>query len=672
MLRAAFVLAVSAGLASGGAMLAGQVIVNTGSPAPAEAPRRTGTSAISGVVRDGSSGRPVAGAVVTLSTSPRSRTPAIDRMATDGAGRFVFTGLAAGDDYYVHAGRMGYFDGGYGRDRPSQEALAQILVGEGQWFSRADVQLWKPGAIAGTVVDEAGEPVVGVPIRALPLIKLAGVEHVAAGIITTTDDRGAYRLTGLVPGRYLVQVPSVQAAVPAGLSPYEVIGMTAEQYANAARLGREPPLPATMPVDRSHALAFGQYVTPPISGGTIGRAYPPAFYPGVRAVADAVAVEPRHGEDLTGIDLRLQPEATARVSGRVVGPPDQIAGLVLRLVPPGSEGLAHGGEAATTLVGNDGAFAFLNVPLGAYTLVAARSVMQYHFVPSGSNLDATLPEPPGFNRSRMGAGDIPSAPRGVGYAYAALGGDDRSWAHVPVAVDAGGIDNLIVELVPTVAVRGRVVWESGEPDPPTFTRMTPSGPVRGRAEALPVYADPADGNPALGMPRGEYTIATNEFIVEGLKVGTYLLRIVGAPIVKSVVWNGRDHSERGFDASEGHDFDGVVVTVTDRTATLAGTVRREDGATASGATVLAFPADRARWARFGFAPARLRAVTADSSGRYSLGVPAGEYFVVAVDAVPVDGWQDSAYLARAAIGANPIRVDWNETHTQDAVVRTIR
>jgi hypothetical protein len=46
--------------------------------------------------------------------------------------------------------------------------------------------------------------------------------------------------------------------------------------------------------------------------------------------------------------------------------------------------------------------------------------------------------------------------------------------------------------------------------------------------------------------------------------------------------------------------------------------------------------------------------------------------VVAVDAVPIDGWQDSAYLARAAVGANPIRVDWNATHTQDAVVRTIR
>ncbi|HUF48257.1 MAG TPA: carboxypeptidase-like regulatory domain-containing protein [Vicinamibacterales bacterium] len=662
------VLTVAVGIVhEGGAAGRQVVVVNSGGLAPT-APRPPGTSAISGVVRDGTTGRPVTGAVVTLSTHARLRTPTVDRMATDSEGRFVFTKVAAGDDYHLHVARIGYFDGGYGREGPGPTTGAAVVVADGQWFDRADVELWKPGAVTGRVIDEAGEPLVGVPVRALPLIMLAGVEHVVAGLITTTDDRGAYRLTGLVPGRYLVQVPSVQAAVPAGSAPLELVGLTRAQYENAERAGRAPTLPATIGVDAGVALAVGQYLTPPGAA----RAYAPTLYPSARSISAAVVIEPEYGRDLTGIDIRVEPVATARVSGQVVGPPDQLAGLVLRLVPPGSEGLAYGAEAATAVVGAGGRFSFVNVPLGTYTLMAGRSVMQYHYTPMGNNLQATLPDPPGFSRSGMGAGSIPSAPPSVGYGYVTSRGEETTWAQVPVAVDAGGHDNLIIELRPTVTVRGRVIWEGGEAEPPRFTRITPTGPVAGIAERLPVYADPADGNAALGLPRGDYTIATKEFSVSGLKVGTYLLRIQGAPTIKSVTWNGRDLGEVGFDAAAGHDFNDVVVTVTNRLATIGGVVRNADGQAVPGSTVIAFPTDRRQWARFGFAPSRLRAGVADSGGAYELSIPAGQYFVMAVDELPLAGWQHAGFLALAAAGAEMIRVDWTEQITRDVVLRSIR
>jgi hypothetical protein len=518
------------------------------------------------------------------------------------------------------------------------------------------------------VVDEVGEPVVGVPVRALPLIRIAGSEHVAAGIITTTDDRGAYRLTGLGPGRYLVQVPSVQAAVPAGATPVELLGMTRASYDTAVRGGRAPALPAPIGVDDRVALAVGQYLTPPGAA----RAYPPTLYPSARTVGDAVAVEPAYGRDISGIDIHLDPVATARVAGRIIGAPDQLTGLILRLVPPGSEGLAFGGEAATAMAGPGGTFTFVNVPLGAYTLVAGRSIVQYHFAPLGNNVDATLPNAPGFDGGGMGAGSLPSAAPGIGYNYVRSKLDDTAWAQIPVSVEAGGLDDLVVELRPTVSVRGRVVWEGGEPEPPISTRITPTGRVTGRADFLPVFADPADGHPALGLPRGEYQIATQEFEIGGLKVGQYLLRIQGAPLIRSVVWNGRDLTTAGFDASLGHDFNDVVVTVTDRLASISGIVRNADGQTVAGSTVLAFPTDRALWARFGFVPDRLRSSETDSSGSYTLTLPAGQYFLTAVDTLPAEGWRHAAFLAQTGANAQTIRVDWSDVRTQDLAVRSIR
>ena len=66
-----------------------------------------------------------------------------------------------------------------------------------------------------------------------------------------------------------------------------------------------------------------------------------------------------------------------RVSGTVVGPPEALAQLSLRLVPAGLEELGLGGEAATTLVSSDGSFTFLNVAAGSYVVDVVRGHSEY-------------------------------------------------------------------------------------------------------------------------------------------------------------------------------------------------------------------------------------------------------------------------------------------------------
>ncbi len=567
------------------------LIASAGAAALAQAPQTqkppqagAGTGAISGVVLDGSTNQPIAGAIVTLSTSARGFQGIVLRLATDSAGRFVFSRLPSASAYYLHVLQFGYFDGGYGRDVPATTEGRPIALDDGEWFNGAKIQLSRPASIAGRVIDEAGEPVVGAFVRVLPQVLVAGLTQTAAGPVTRTDDRGVYRVGGLAPGKFIVSFPSVQIAVPADASPLALANLPPERYA----AGLTPAIPNTVAVDASASLVVGNYPVSPSRDGR-AQAYPPMFYPSARTISEAGIVEVRYGEERGGIDFQLRPEATARVSGRVVGPVEAYTGLTLRLVPKGSEGLGLGSEVASALVGADGAFTMLHVPVGDYTLLSGQSTMQYHYAPGGSNLQTELPSPPAYS-GLSGAGNIGGATTGVGYTFNSQAGDRVHWGRMPLSVNAPEVKDIVLDLTPGIAVRGRVVWESGSPQPMTVASGAAGGPPPPPTN-YPLYADPADGNAELGLPAGTYNIKTHEFEVTGLRPGLYRLRIGGAPNAKSITWNGRDLTYEPFDASQGHDFDGVVVTVTDKTATIEGSVRDESGNRVRTAAVLAFPTD---------------------------------------------------------------------------------
>src|SRR5436190_14768879 len=196
---------------------AAQVVIPSSAAPPG--PR---TAMIVGQVVDASTGGPVPEAVVTL-TMPRyfnNPTAPNERVMADGEGRFFFTDLPAGE-YYLGVTKDGYARGSYGQRQPCGQNLP-FTLGEGERSSDVTLRVWKYGVIAGTVVDEAGEPVVGVGVRALIKNVVAGrTQYGNAEVISelvpaaTTDDRGMFRLPQLSPGTYVVVVPSTHTTLPA-------------------------------------------------------------------------------------------------------------------------------------------------------------------------------------------------------------------------------------------------------------------------------------------------------------------------------------------------------------------------------------------------------------------------------------------------------------------------
>ncbi len=71
------------------------------------------------------------------------------------------------------------------------------------------IALYRGGVVAGRVLDEFGEPAVGVEIEVLRREPGEGdgsgsVRTTSSPITPTTDDTGAFRVWGLAPGDYLV------------------------------------------------------------------------------------------------------------------------------------------------------------------------------------------------------------------------------------------------------------------------------------------------------------------------------------------------------------------------------------------------------------------------------------------------------------------------------------
>ncbi|HEX5070250.1 MAG TPA: carboxypeptidase-like regulatory domain-containing protein [Vicinamibacterales bacterium] len=601
------------------------------------------TGAISGVVIDGATGKPIGGASVSFwsfdSQDPRSYQQS---MLTDPKGRFVFLRLPRTDGCNVYASRSGYASGAVGLDA-GFGAVAMALK-EGEWVPNVTLTLWRNGGISGRVVDELNEPVVGIPVRALRVIFAAGVPHVAAGPIGTTDDRGMYRIASLRPGKYLVMVPSVQSSAPASSSPLTLAGRSSD----AATDGRPPinDLGLNIGGDR---LVIGNYVTPPPATDRV-MVYPTVFYPGARVLTSATPIDLAPGEEKGGVDVALQPVPAVRVSGTVISAGPLDPNFVLRLVPRGSEDLGVGSEQATALVSASGAFTFLGVPSGSYTLDAGSNVTRL----GGS---VWGPPTPGMLHTVFGFAPAPSVSDGAGLVMQRKDVIEREWVELPIDVGADDLSGVRITLRPSVNVSGEIVWDG----PPG---QLPS-----------VLIEPADGEPWLYPTRTTLggPLATRQFSMTGLRAGEYVIRptyygadafsTAPSATVVRIVANGQDVTTRTIDTTSG-DISGVVVTMTTRATRISGSVRdvTEPGRQTS---VIAFPVEKRQWSRYGFTPLTIKAASF-AGPRYTLtGLPPGEYFVVAVDAASGGAWRDPAWLEAASRVATRVTLKWDEPVTID-------
>ncbi|MGD0577513.1 MAG: carboxypeptidase-like regulatory domain-containing protein, partial [Bryobacteraceae bacterium] len=177
-----------------------------------------GSGSIAGKVVDATTGAPLHRArVVVHLEGPRNvwgMTP------SDGDGRFVLRALPPGK-YRIDVSRRGYGRMAYGARRPSGEGRV-IELGAGENIADLTIRLPRLGVITGTVTGADGEPLTQASVQALRRQFARGKLGWAPWRYAQTDDKGRFRLFGVVPGRYLVSaskqfetIPLVNTADPA-------------------------------------------------------------------------------------------------------------------------------------------------------------------------------------------------------------------------------------------------------------------------------------------------------------------------------------------------------------------------------------------------------------------------------------------------------------------------
>jgi hypothetical protein len=184
-------------LLSTAALVAGQGPAQT-APSPAQ----VGTAVLEGVVRRADTRIPIDGVTVSLSGASGRAT-----VITDTAGRFRFANLAA-TTYNLTAGRDGYAVPDARPDELRSETARATVIVSDQKTTQSLLELLPGGRVSGRVYDTKGQPLANVQV--LPFIERysAGrrtliVPQSASGV--KTDDRGEFRMWGLIPGQYYLR-----------------------------------------------------------------------------------------------------------------------------------------------------------------------------------------------------------------------------------------------------------------------------------------------------------------------------------------------------------------------------------------------------------------------------------------------------------------------------------
>lgn len=598
-------------------------------PIAQTATQPTGGSVLSGTVVSADTGLPIRRARVTASGG----TPRIVRTAdTDDRGEFRVAGLPAGA-YTLLAIKDGYVETIFGQKTlGSGGPGTPIRLLPDQEVNRISVPLARGGVLTGTVLDDAREPAVGVPVRVYRRVWRSGERAFQPAGTAMTDDRGMYRIAALIPGDYLV------SATPAGVE----VG----DFAREGMAYRDVvvSLQSTGGANTEFSAVRLERDGPATSPSTPATGFATVYHPNAMRFSEALSVPVAAGEERAGVDIQLQTGPMARFSGNVIGPDGPASGATVQLIDPAQ---VPGVGVRTTRAGADGRFSFAAVPAGPYLLAARAS-------PRGARpLEASAREAAEFlakARDDAQAASIASA----------LASAAQLWAIAEVRADGRDQSQIQLVLHPGLSISGRVVFEGANAPPPNLTRMsltvTPVGLPRmtGDVHAPPPAAVDAAGRFAIrGVMPGRYTIAVAGGALDGF-------------VLRSAVFGGQDVLDVPFELTGQDHPSGGVVTFTTLVTSLGGVVHDASGQPAIGVTVIAFPADERLWTP---GTRRIQAVRPASDGRYMIrNVPPGEYRLATVSDVEPGQWFDPEYL-RGLAGSVMVTVMEGGTHTQELRVK---
>ena len=320
------------------------------------------------------------------------------------------------------------------------------------------------------------------------------------------------------------------------------------------------------------------------------------------------------------MNMQVQPIATARVAGVLVGPEGPVAGtsVRLRLAAAADAPLPQDEDAIASLTDAAGEFVFPAVPPGQYVLR-------------------------GFETA--GSGTL--------------------WIDTPLTV-GGDIDGLVATMRSGLKITARIVYQGANPPSQNSYQVS-------RFAAGPFALEPVDGSASLGFPNSG-VVGDNVVTLGGFSGGRYFVRVRQSPqgwMFKSAVINGVDVSDTPFDLTR--DVPDLVITFTDRWSGLGGTVHDANGNPDTGAAVLVFPANADAWRNYGATPRRLKSGATNAKGEFGISsLPPGDYYAIAIPEDQSDDWRDPKTLEALARAATNVSIVEGEHRMIDLRTQVLR
>jgi uncharacterized GH25 family protein len=238
---------------------------------------------------------------------------------TDDQGHFSFAGVPAGR-YTMSAERQGYLRQSYG-GRVFNTSGQPFVLADGQSMKGVVFKLSPQSVIAGRVLDEDGEPVANVQVRAFRKEYRGATKEWSQVSNGQTTDIGEYRLANLSPGQYLVATETNN-------------NQMMNQSYGAEPLPEKPEM-----------------------------VYTSTYYPNGLDSTAAAPIDVAPAAEVRGIDIRLRKVQVFRVRGKIVSPPGAPAVAPVMLTHKDGTGSVRGMAQART---QDGRFEIRGVAPGSY------------------------------------------------------------------------------------------------------------------------------------------------------------------------------------------------------------------------------------------------------------------------------------------------------------------
>lgn len=286
---------------------------------------------ISGRVVTGSDGAPLKSARVGLKPERIGSRRQMYAATTDGDGRFLLKDVEQGR-YEFFASHPGFVDQHYQAN--GSEKGATLSLKPGDKVSDVLFRMTVAAVITGRVTNDDSEALVRAQVVALRAPSEDELEDEALFAFrkrellpvssVQTDDRGQYRIFGLKPGEYYIQVT-------------------------------DSPQPDFMGIfdEGSQIREF------------LGSEYASAYYPGVSQVSQAQLVTLKPGEEAQA-DVAMHRIKTAEVAGHVIGPNGPARDALVILQQPHTDSVGMDRQDNTD---EKGSFRLKGIPPGSYVLV---------------------------------------------------------------------------------------------------------------------------------------------------------------------------------------------------------------------------------------------------------------------------------------------------------------